>query len=1058
MVERVASGTDKTDKVFEAYERLWTAKQGGIGKVELETMYAEERSQLSPEDQAIFDNNALLKMVREGLTDHSVFSSRDDDEGETRVSKLPSMPRSPAELLSVQEKLRSDLVAAKEKNPALDTSEFENQIGSLKEGERWKWLESRIRLAQDNPAATTAASDDVPDATSSVSDDEKRAWERKRAEWNTDVTKLERYFKSLPDDADRVKYLEDVNALRGEIVKLNETNADRLDVERAVRAEEKRLQGIVAELKKNPPTTATVPTGGEASTTRLDAKKPLPGLTEAEDARLKELFRKPKTELTDPEIEEQETLARKAGIINGGETTTAKPAAAGGGADAAAAGGGTTDAAPSGGVEKLSDAEIKAEQDRLDILVHKRDFRGKGKGAKKAMRDRIEGTNTKEEFEKIQTELELLPLEPAPGTAGKREEPKGEFIDRMITEEDVGPDRIRKVVELRQVKSGRGSRVKEYEISRERIGPADVAPTTGPRPRAIPPGGLEGPEIFIPKPRGPEDAGVVYSLGAGITSGEGADRKHSLPYKVGGSEEVVHVVVNADEADAFIAAEVAAGRDEAAARSEFIRQRLGLPVPPNAVQVREAEIRERIGQIPMEIVGKNVVQLESPRGSGILHRYYEVKYLWGEEKDELADTIPAEEYEEMLREHGEAGLDAALVRRIREEQMQAQLNVPFDEDAQAADARAEVERQLQQAREEMNADVQRRDSNPFDLRPGRDEVWSTDEQALPRRGGLRGMWDRWRARSETRERPRSRVEALLRGAADRVRARHSEAERLGFRERLQRWENHLGAMGRAALVGAASALIVGSTLASFGLTAFPTAAMLLIAASSGVASTGMQRYLEHMEPDLKFKKFWSIGAGLLVGAAGGTGYALYNNWDDVMRVLDNIMGGTGAPPDSVPVPETPAPSPDSTPPAPSEPSADTWGARSSAEYTVTAGDAVARQGLDGFLKTQVLTGEAFSHFTSGMREQFIDAVRRTLVENPSFANEFMNGADAVIRRGDLVFRAGDIINPDLFRNPEFLDKLYDTIATHERRHLLRGLGGQAALGRFIEDLPGMFRR
>ncbi len=111
------------------------------------------------------------------------------------------------------------------------------------------------------------------------------------------------------------------------------------------------------------------------------------------------------------------------------------------------------------------------------------------------------------------------------------------------------------------------------------------------------------------------------------------------------------------------------------------------------------------------------------------------------------------------------------------------------------------------------------------------------------------------------------------------------------------------------------------------------------------------------------------------------------------------------------------------------------------EYVVKAGDAVATKGIDGFLQTQILNTEGFKSLgLSKLAElQFIDAIRTVAINNPEYAEKL----GARIVNGDLVYKAGDVIQASLIGKPDFVKDLLDTIATRESvlsRELIAKLG------------------
>ena len=114
-------------------------------------------------------------------------------------------------------------------------------------------------------------------------------------------------------------------------------------------------------------------------------------------------------------------------------------------------------------------------------------------------------------------------------------------------------------------------------------------------------------------------------------------------------------------------------------------------------------------------------------------------------------------------------------------------------------------------------------------------------------------------------------------------------------------------------------------------------------------------------------------------------------------------------------------------------------------------DSFARHGIDGLIRQ-----EFFENIPQpppiGVQEQFIDAVRRTMVVHPEFAQQLLNTNVDVIHGNDIVFPDRGTLNMGVFGNDDFLRELKDTIVTHEKSFLMKGLEQHQGIDAFIDKL------
>lgn len=272
-----------------------------------------------------------------------------------------------------------------------------------------------------------------------------------------------------------------------------------------------------------------------------------------------------------------------------------------------------------------------------------------------------------------------------------------------------------------------------------------------------------------------------------------------------------------------------------------------------------------------------------------------------------------------------------------------------------------------------------------------------------------------------------------------------DARERGLSGRMARVGDYLKTFGRAAIFGVGAATIIGLTataLFASGGMAFPSIAVLAGAAMGTGTREMSKKYFE--QNNYKYPSIYSTLLGLAVGL--GT-----------TAITDRIFDAFTSSPKAPQTPLSPTQQPVQPPSAPSN--LFPW---LSSPYTVGSGDAVARFGLDGFLNTKVLCTPLFQslNLTDLGHDQLIEAYRAVFVHNPQFSDFFtgssgriINGADGL----DLMFRRGDVIDPRILRDMDFLNALRDEITSGKYsglgyRELVGNLGGPNGVASFISKL------
>lgn len=238
-------------------------------------------------------------------------------------------------------------------------------------------------------------------------------------------------------------------------------------------------------------------------------------------------------------------------------------------------------------------------------------------------------------------------------------------------------------------------------------------------------------------------------------------------------------------------------------------------------------------------------------------------------------------------------------------------------------------------------------------------------------------------------------------------------------------------MGLAALAPALLAAAVG-------------AAIPLGAIAGYAASAGLGKFVSNAFENAGYKKtgfILGIATGLLA-SAGVTGYFYGTSW--VEQIWSRFFPGEAVSP--------PAPGVESSVFSPRPVSI----LNTCLDFPVADGSPSARFGIDGFVKSTLLTEPFFQnlHLSPGGQEQFIDVLRTVFTDNPDFAEQFMN-ADGRIIRGrhglDLAFRGGDMLDLTIFQDSDFLTELKNTIL--KRESVLTGqLGGEKGVAQFIAKI------
>ncbi len=277
-----------------------------------------------------------------------------------------------------------------------------------------------------------------------------------------------------------------------------------------------------------------------------------------------------------------------------------------------------------------------------------------------------------------------------------------------------------------------------------------------------------------------------------------------------------------------------------------------------------------------------------------------------------------------------------------------------------------------------------------------------------------------------------------RAAIGRERARDAEAGQRVGSERWNRFKSYFNGVGKAMLYTAAIAPIAAVALATLGVGGIPLASAFV----GSLAASGFNRIVNNAMEKAGFKKPARVVASLLLGGLAGIEVA-----GAVHALgLDQWVSGFFA---SAP----PIPTPANVPPL-------NHPLHHSLSYLVPSGSETAMYGLDGFLDTKVYCSKLFCNLSDCAQDQFTDAMRRTLVDNPDFANQFVTGAHgAVIRGGDLVVHAGDTIHAEIFKNPAFLESLKEHILGNpakgilsEKKYLIPELVRAGGVDKFINAL------
>lgn len=315
------------------------------------------------------------------------------------------------------------------------------------------------------------------------------------------------------------------------------------------------------------------------------------------------------------------------------------------------------------------------------------------------------------------------------------------------------------------------------------------------------------------------------------------------------------------------------------------------------------------------------------------------------------------------------------------------------------------------------------------------------------RGPLRQAWDRlWKKQpprapevavmlrdSKYSEREKDIIRAVEKAVEknalniDRDAARNEVTDRWArLKEKL-----NLKGVGKAMLGAAILTPIVIVGLSTFGM-AIPMASALV----GAVGGSGIGQIIFNAIEKTGRKKTAWVARLVLGGIAGveigGLAHGLgFDQWISNMFSATPVSAPPGAP---------------SAPSAPAAP-APLWDVPS--QYSIPAGSETARYGLDGYLEDKIFGTKLFCNLSDPALNQFTDAMRRTLVENPDFARMWSEGA--VIRGNDLVVHAGDVIRSDIFRNEAFLNALGDNIEL-QRKYLMPELGGQQGLDKFLHLL------
>jgi VIT1/CCC1 family predicted Fe2+/Mn2+ transporter len=125
---------------------------------------------------------------------------------------------------------------------------------------------------------------------------------------------------------------------------------------------------------------------------------------------------------------------------------------------------------------------------------------------------------------------------------------------------------------------------------------------------------------------------------------------------------------------------------------------------------------------------------------------------------------------------------------------------------------------------------------------------------------------------------------------------------------------------------------------------------------------------------------------------------------------------------------------------------------------------IARYGIDGladvhfFGRCGLFQIEGFS---TGAKEQFKDALRRTLVDNPEYAKRllgYQGDPRDLIRGRDMLFPNRGAVNMGLFSDRDFMTDLRSNILRYERSYFTRELGGPRGVNQFIGIIAGRYER
>jgi|GEM_PF-3363473 len=279
--------------------------------------------------------------------------------------------------------------------------------------------------------------------------------------------------------------------------------------------------------------------------------------------------------------------------------------------------------------------------------------------------------------------------------------------------------------------------------------------------------------------------------------------------------------------------------------------------------------------------------------------------------------------------------------------------------------------------------------------------------------------------------------------------------------------------------GAGNAVVMGASAALLAAAFFSAGILAPVAggAIAGLTSTHMRNYLRNN--DAHGAKVAPVLLGILLGY--GTTYgAQAINLDQLISAPSDttptlkpqeIPPGPDAPkvpnyggegfeaPESFPQPKTMIPGiPDSSIVTSVPPEAvPSPGWEFPKEYTVNAGDAASRNGLDGFMKSNLLNSPYFQRLglSELARNQFIEAVRDVLTGFPELADKFgtpiVQGADGL----DLRFIDNRTLNTSVWKDPLFLSALKDNLQSGNFRLLENALSGKGGTSGLIRQLAAL---